>query len=75
MKYYKTQTEIRAIEHGQEYLIQNDWVLLTDDELHALLNPPKTEEQITAEVKAEAQPYLDSTDWITSKYNDVVTVH
>lgn len=39
---------------------------------------PFTEEEQstldTQKAKAEAQSYLESTDWITSKYNDVVTV-
>lgn len=40
--------------------------------------PEFTEEELaqqaTAKEKAEAQAYLDSTDWIAIKYNDVVTV-
>ena len=52
MKHYKTQAnEIMAIEKGQEFLVQDDWVLLTDEELYAELNPPKTEEQLQAELK------------------------
>jgi len=34
----------------------------------------KTAEEIRAAQVSEALVYLASTDWITSKYNDVVTV-
>ena len=74
MKYYLTNNEIRAIEEGQEFLVQSDWVLLSDEELHARLNPPKTDEQILAERVAEAKAYLLATDYVTAKYNDMVTV-
>jgi len=47
---------------------------MTDEEVELHINPPKTAEQLEAEAKAEALVYLASTDWITSKYNDVVTV-
>lgn len=74
MKHYLTNNEIRAIEEGQEFLVKDDWELLSDEELYARLNPPKTEEQILAEKVAEAKAYLASTDYVTSKYNDMVTV-
>lgn len=63
MKHYLTNNEIRAIEEGQEFLVQSDWVLLSDEELNARLNPPKTDEQILAEKIAEAKAYLASTDF------------
>ena len=63
MKHYLTNNEIRAIEEGQEFLVQSDWVLLSDEELYARLNPPKTAEQILAEKVAEAKAYLASTDF------------
>ena len=62
MRHYKTSTEIRAIEDGQEHLVQADWILLTDEELQAIINPPKTEEQILAEQVQEAKAFLDRTD-------------
>lgn len=51
MKYYKTPNEIRAIEEGQESLIQDDWVPMTDEELQMELNPPLTLEQAKAKSK------------------------
>ena len=72
MKHYLINNEIRAIEEGQEFLVQSDWVLLSDEELHARLNPPKTEEQIAEEAKVSAKLYLAETDWIKSKYIEVV---
>ena len=63
MKHYLTNNEIRAIEEGQEFLVKADWVLLSDEELHARLNPPKTEEQILAEKVAAAKAYLALTDF------------
>ena len=74
MKHYLTNNEIRAIEEGQEFLVQSDWVLLSYEELQVRLNPPKTEEQILAEKIAEAKAYLLATDYVTAKYNDEVTV-
>ena len=71
MKHYKTQeNEIRAIEEGQEFLIQDDWVELLDEELQVIINPPKTEEQIIAEQVAEAKAYLADTDWVVIKINE-----
>ena len=59
MKHYLTNNEIRAIEEGQEFLVQSDWVLLSDEELQVRLNPPKTEEQLKAEAKAETARQLE----------------
>ena len=59
MKHYLTNNEIRAIEEGQEFLVKADWVLLSDEELYARLNPPKTEEQLKAEDKAEIARQLE----------------
>lgn len=52
MKHYKVSNEIRAIEEGQEFLIKDDWIELSDEELQAIINPPKTQEQIQAELIA-----------------------
>ena len=49
MKYFKTNNEIRAIEKGQEFLIQNDWIEITEDEAILIANPPKTPEEIEVE--------------------------
>lgn len=70
MKHYKVNNEIRAIEQGQEFLVQADWIELSDEELHGLLNPPKTEEQINAQKVQEARNYLTSTAWYVERFND-----
>lgn len=62
MKYYKINNEIRAIESGQEFLIQEDWIEVTEDEALAITNPPKTAEQILAEQVQEYKLFLDKTD-------------
>ena len=62
MKYYKINNEIRAIESGQEFLIQEDWIEVTEDEALAITNPPKTDEQILAEQVQEYKLFLDKTD-------------
>ena len=76
MKYYKdTKNNVFAYEDdgSQDHLI-GDKVLMTVDEVEAHTNPPKTAEQLKAEAQAGAQAYLDSTDWVTNKYIDVVVV-
>ena len=62
MKYYKTKTDIRAIEVSQEFLIQDDWIEITKEEMLAITNPPKTDEQIIAEQVQEYKLFLDKTD-------------
>ena len=62
MKYYKTNTDIRAIEDGQEFLVQNGWIEITKEEVLAITNPPKTDEQILAEQVQEYKLFLDKTD-------------
>ena len=62
MKYYKTKTDIRAIEVSQEFLIQDDWIEITKEEMLAITNPPKTDEQVLAEQVQEYKLFLDKTD-------------
>ena len=62
MKYYKTNTDIRAIEQGQEFLIQEDWIEISEEEMLVITNPPKTDEQILAEQVQEYKLFLDKTD-------------
>lgn len=69
MKHYLTNNEIRAVEEGQESLVKADWVLLSDEELHAMLNPPKTEEQLKAEAKAEIARQLEMLTVTTTNGN------
>ena len=62
MKYYKTNTDIKAIEQGQEFLIQEDWIEISEEEMLVITNPPKTDEQILAEQVQEYKLFLDKTD-------------
>lgn len=54
MKHYKTNNGIMAIgEKGdidgdQTHLVQEDWVEITKEEMLAITNPPKTEEELEA---------------------------
>lgn len=61
MKYYKTETEIRAIEDGQEFLVQEDWVEITLEELQEL-QKPNPEQELQSKIQ-EAKAYLASTDY------------
>lgn len=65
MKYYKdNQGNVFAYEldGSQDHLIGNK-VAMTAEEVEAHINPPKTAEQLQAEINAEAKAYLASTDW------------
>lgn len=42
-KYYKTNKGIRAIHNGQEFLIESDWIELSDEQLKAELAPSQEE--------------------------------
>lgn len=64
MKYYKQNNEVFAYDDEQIALgLSNDKVLMTDEEVEAHINPPKTEAQILAEQVQEAKTYLASTDF------------
>lgn len=57
IKYYKNDNnEIRAVEQGQEFLVQEDWIEITLEELQELQKP--TEEQILAGKIAEAREFI-----------------
>ena len=64
MKYYKQNNEVFAYEldGSQDRLIGNK-TPMTDEEVKAHINPPKTEAQILAEKVAEAKQYLADTDY------------
>lgn len=64
MKHYKTQNnEIRAIEEGQENLVQKDWVEIALEEVNAINQAKQDEYKQTLEYKLnEAKQYLDDTD-------------
>lgn len=61
MRYFKTQTEIRAIDSDQEFLIESDWIEITLEEVLELNKP--TPEELKAQKVAEAKSYLANTDW------------
>lgn len=67
MKYYKTQNGIRAIGEkndnsglgDQTHLVQDDWALMTDEEVDSFLNPPKTDEEILIEQHEQKSNLVD----------------
>lgn len=76
MKYYKT-SESKVIAIGEEgeidgdqsSLVQSDWRLMTDKEVEAHINPPKTSEQLEVERKAEIERQLAVLTVTSSKGN------
>ncbi len=61
MRYFKTpQNTIRAIEESQEFLIQDDWVEMTESELDAHINPPPTKEQQRNQSQCDRDNALNS---------------
>ena len=61
MKYYKQNNEVYAYEldGSQDHLI-GDKVLMTAEEIELHINPPKTSEQIKAEITSAIQAMLDT---------------
>ena len=61
MKYYKQNNEVYAYEldGSQDHLI-GDKVAMTAEEVEMHLNPPKTQEQVKAEITQAIQNMLDS---------------
>ena len=60
MKYYKLKDDVFAYEEdGSQDELIGDKVLMTAEEVEAHINPPKTEEQIKAEAKAEIARQLE----------------
>lgn len=62
MKFFKTITGIRAIDDGQEFLIQDEWKEVSEEEANLISNPPLTEEQRVQNINS----YIQSI--ITKKY-------
>lgn len=60
MKYYKLNNEVYAYEldGSQDHLI-GDKVAMTDNEVRIHLNPPKTPEEVKAEIEQAIQNMLD----------------
>ena len=58
--------KIYGIDKDQDFLIQDDWVELSDEELAERLKP--TPEQIAASERAEALRYLGETDWYVVRF-------
>ncbi|MGE4399388.1 MAG: hypothetical protein AB7D29_07695 [Campylobacterales bacterium] len=55
MRYFQTESDIRAIEEGQEHLIRSKWVELSEAELVEMLKPTPEQEAAIAEAKAKAE--------------------
>lgn len=47
--------EVMAIEEGQEFLIQPDWILMSQTDEDTFKNPPKTAEQLAQEASEARQ--------------------
>lgn len=47
-----------------------DKVQMTDEEIELHLNPPKTAEEIQAEINQEALAYLALTDWYVVRFSE-----
>lgn len=75
MKYYKLNNKVFAYEEdgSQDHLI-GDKVAMTAEEIEAHINPIPTEAQLLEAKQREAQNYLNSTDWIKSKYVELVVI-
>lgn len=66
MKYYKTLTEIMAIDENQEELVQKDWIEITFEEVMEITNPPLSEKEI--EAKRISSINLKAGEIIEAKY-------
>jgi phage-related protein len=57
----------KVYEYDNEQVKQGygkDLISITEEEMLAITNPPKTEEQLLAEKNQEANSYLTQTDWV-----------
>jgi hypothetical protein len=61
---------------GDSYITMADNVVIADTVVaDALVKQGDIhQESLLAKVKAEAQAYLSSTDWVTAKYTDLVVI-
>jgi len=74
MKYYKTPSgDVRAIEKGQESLIETTWVQMTNAEVDAVVNPPLTPEQQQQSENERHRAYLAETDWYVVRFAETGT--
>ncbi len=74
MKYYKTPNgEVRAVEAGQEDIIETTWVQMTNAEINAVLNPPVTPEQAQQIENERHRAYLAETDWYVVRFAETGT--
>ena len=74
MNYYKLNNEVFA--YDDEQVAQgyaSDKTPMTTEEAHAHLNPVPTPEQLEAQAKADAQAYLNSTDWYVVRMTETGT--
>lgn len=70
MPYFKdTNNEIYFLDDSSFLnLLPSNCIKITDEEAELLKNPPKTQEEIQAEVNAQARAYLNSTDWYVVRF-------
>lgn len=63
MKFFKTITGIRAIDDGQEFLIQDEWKEVSEEEANLISNPPLTLDKIESQrillIKAKAKELIE----------------
>lgn len=62
MRYFKANEEIRAIDESQEFLINDEWLEISHNEMIEILNPQKTETEILNQQINEYKVYLDKTE-------------
>lgn len=62
MRYFRQKDgKVRAIDSDQEFLILDEWVELTEAEIDAVLNPPKSTEQLLAEYERAVESHVNAT--------------
>lgn len=61
MRHFRDLTgDVRAIDEGQEFLIKDGWVEMSQAEVDAHVNPPKTPEQLIAEYEFAVEKHINA---------------
>ena len=64
MKYFKAKNEIMAVDSEQYFLIQEDWIEISAEEVQIIIKGKEDKYKDSIEYKiAEAKAYLASTDF------------
>lgn len=75
MNYYKKDNKVYGFNDLQvKRGIGEEFTPITEAEADELRKPTFTDEELAKQQIAEHEAYLKSTDWITAKYNDEVTI-